>query len=137
MKRSLTRGRTVQFGLQDEVSPERASSPQLQQCATPSFVTPQLNVFPTERIFNSAKTWNLRPLAPVSVRLESLEILPFGEHKKNELCSTNELTAQVIRRAEKLRASWCSEAPSCRLGRLRSALMNCLNIAISILNTLL
>jgi very-short-patch-repair endonuclease len=51
-------------------------------------------------------------LAPVFAKLESLEILPLGEHKKTEPRSTDELTAEVIRRAEELRTSWCSEVTS-------------------------
>ena len=52
-----------------------------------------------------------RALAPVFAKLKSLEILPIGEVKKNEPSSSNELTAQVIRRAEELRASWGSGTP--------------------------
>ena len=49
-----------------------------------------------------------RALAPVFNKLKSLEILPLGEVKQNEPSSSNELTAQVIRRADELRAGWCA-----------------------------
>ena len=50
-------------------------------------------------------------LAPVFAKLESLEILP-SVRQEDEPRSTDELTAVVIRRAEELRTSWCSEVTS-------------------------
>lgn len=51
-----------------------------------------------------------RALAPVFAKLESLDILPLGEHKRDEHRPSNELADRVIRRAEDLRVSWSSVA---------------------------
>jgi hypothetical protein len=51
-----------------------------------------------------------RALAPVFAKLESLEILPLGEDKRDEPRPLNELADRVIRRAEELRVSWSSVA---------------------------
>ena len=53
-----------------------------------------------------------RALAPVFAKLESLEILPLGEDRKDEPHPSSELAERVVRRAEELRVSWCSVASS-------------------------
>ena len=49
-------------------------------------------------------------MAPVFSRLESLDIFPLGEHVTEELQPVDELTKQVIRRAEELRVAWAASS---------------------------
>jgi REase_MTES_1575 len=62
--------------------------------------------------FRDADRWpfpvGAQALAPVFAKLDSLEITPLSEDRKDPLRPSNELTDRVIRRAEELRAHWAT-----------------------------